>query len=249
MKILALDTSSRRGSVAVLEKERILANCSLDLQASEDERSLWAVDWCLKASGVKLPELDLLAVGIGPGSFTGLRIGVTTLRTIADQISKPLMGVSSLVSMVRPIALMLADPSTYLVGIRNAYQSEAYVIHGRAKDILKSVVPTDPSSKGVWSLGVKEELIAVSELENVLKARMKKLGLRSVPRILSEVPEGRQWFSKKYRDAIQDPSHFEASCHVGLLAFQAWSAGYRPPAQVLPRYLKPSSAERRLLSL
>lgn len=99
MKILSLDTCTRAGSVALLEDGKVVGAQILDVQATHSERLLPAVDRLLADARWTMADLDLLACAKGPGSFTGLRIGVSTAKGMAFATGKPLVGVNSLEAM------------------------------------------------------------------------------------------------------------------------------------------------------
>ncbi len=103
MKVLALDTSSLTGSVAVLRDGELLAEWSASVRASHGETLLPELARVLAQARMALAELDLIAVGLGPGSFTGVRIGVATAKGLALAERKPLVGVSSLRVLARGI--------------------------------------------------------------------------------------------------------------------------------------------------
>jgi len=96
MKILALDTASLTGSVALLDGERLVAETLLNVKANHSERLLDQVEQVLQAGELVLSDLDLIAVVRGPGSFTGLRIGLATAKGLAQAASLPVIGISSL---------------------------------------------------------------------------------------------------------------------------------------------------------
>lgn len=96
MLILGIDTSTLTGSVALVGPQGLVAEWCLTSARTHSERLLKAVDWMLKEAGVELPALDGFAVAQGPGSFTGLRIGLATVKTLAASLSKPLVGIPTL---------------------------------------------------------------------------------------------------------------------------------------------------------
>ncbi|HEY6878514.1 MAG TPA: tRNA (adenosine(37)-N6)-threonylcarbamoyltransferase complex dimerization subunit type 1 TsaB [Polyangiales bacterium] len=96
MRVLALDTSTFVGTVAVLRDGALLAEWSASVRATHGETLLPHVARALEQAGMTARELDLIAVGIGPGSFTGVRIGVATAKGLALAEGKPLVGLSSL---------------------------------------------------------------------------------------------------------------------------------------------------------
>ncbi|MGA3085879.1 MAG: tRNA (adenosine(37)-N6)-threonylcarbamoyltransferase complex dimerization subunit type 1 TsaB [Thermodesulfobacteriota bacterium] len=96
MKILALDTSTETGGVALLAEEILQAQAQIRV-AKTHANQLWkTILFLLEQADWGLNDIDLWAVTIGPGSFTGLRIGMATIKGLALATGKPVMGVSSL---------------------------------------------------------------------------------------------------------------------------------------------------------
>ena len=97
MKILAMDTSSDVASVAVTEDNRLLGEYTMNNKKKTHSQKLMVmIDVLLKDIEVDISEIDLFAVSHGPGSFTGLRIGVATAKALAHACQKPIIGISTL---------------------------------------------------------------------------------------------------------------------------------------------------------
>lgn len=96
MEILAIDTSDARGSVCLLRETETVAARAHETSEDYSEWLLPAVDEVLRASSMGMESLDLLAVSTGPGSFTGLRVGLTTVKAWAEVYDKRVMGVPRL---------------------------------------------------------------------------------------------------------------------------------------------------------
>ncbi|MBU1231754.1 MAG: tRNA (adenosine(37)-N6)-threonylcarbamoyltransferase complex dimerization subunit type 1 TsaB [Proteobacteria bacterium] len=98
--ILAVDTATSCTSVALtagdVHSGELLASIILNSKVTHSRRLLSALDWLLIESDVSLSDVDGLAVGLGPGSFTGLRIAMATVKGLAVATGKPLLGVSTL---------------------------------------------------------------------------------------------------------------------------------------------------------
>lgn len=101
MNILAIDTSEARGSVSFVRDGETMISVRHDTNADYSEWLLPAVEELLRASSVRMEDLDLVAVSAGPGSFTGLRVGMTTVKAWAEVYRKPIVAVSRLEAMAR----------------------------------------------------------------------------------------------------------------------------------------------------
>jgi len=104
MRLLAADTSTKSGSVALLEEERVVAEWTLQSDITHNRLLLKTIDYALQQAGWSLDDVEAFAVTTGPGSFTGLRIGLTTIKTLAWATGKPLVGVPSLDALALPLA-------------------------------------------------------------------------------------------------------------------------------------------------
>jgi tRNA threonylcarbamoyladenosine biosynthesis protein TsaB len=97
MKILAIETSTMLGGVAVMgETEGLIAEVRLSVKSTHSERLMTEVDHALKQAGMKISEIDVFGISIGPGSFTGLRIGLSTVKGFSYATGKPIVSVPSL---------------------------------------------------------------------------------------------------------------------------------------------------------
>jgi tRNA threonylcarbamoyladenosine biosynthesis protein TsaB len=95
-KILAVDTASKGCSVGIFEKDDILSELCVNTNVTHSKHLMSMIDAGLKLANTKIEEIDAIATTIGPGSFTGLRIGISTVKGLAFAADKPLIGISSL---------------------------------------------------------------------------------------------------------------------------------------------------------
>jgi len=95
MLILAADTSLPIFSVALTRDRLLIGAVALEGRSSRNEKLLPAVDWLLAESGIDRHEIDLFAVTRGPGSFTGVRIGLATIQGLALALGKPICAMST----------------------------------------------------------------------------------------------------------------------------------------------------------
>ena len=101
MKLLALDTSTAVGSLAVMDGSRLMAETTLLADKKHGEHLVPAIQSLLDRLGLKPSEIEAYAVGIGPGSFTGLRTGLALVKGLALANPRPVVGVSSLQALAR----------------------------------------------------------------------------------------------------------------------------------------------------
>jgi tRNA threonylcarbamoyladenosine biosynthesis protein TsaB len=120
--LLTVDTSTPCGSVAVSRGETILGEVLLNIKSNHTDRLLLTIRQLLTDIGVTTEGLDALGVVVGPGSFTGLRVGVATVKGLALALDKPVAGVSSL----RTMALQVPFPRHPLCVLLDARKKEVY---------------------------------------------------------------------------------------------------------------------------
>ena len=122
MKILGVDTSTPIGSVGLIDGERFVAEHTLSIVKAHSSRLMPAIDQILKWADLTVHDLDACAVGIGPGSFTGIRIGVSTIKSLCYALKKPIIGVSTL----EAIAYNLRYTDKLICPILDARKDEVY---------------------------------------------------------------------------------------------------------------------------
>lgn len=119
--ILSLDTATLGGSVCLMRGEQILASVVGDAKVSHSNTLLRDIDRVLKTSNVSIQEIALFAVSAGPGSFTGLRIGLATVKALAATLNRPCAGIPTL----HAVALS-AGPSIATIAMLPAGRGELF---------------------------------------------------------------------------------------------------------------------------
>lgn len=99
MRILAVDTSANTATVCVTESGKLLAEEIINHKKTHSETIMPMIDCALKNSGLDISDIDIFAVANGPGSFTGLRIGVSAVKGMAHALDKPIIEISTLEGM------------------------------------------------------------------------------------------------------------------------------------------------------
>lgn len=125
--ILALDTTTRGGSVAVCDDDRLIAVMEGDVSRTHGERLPAELAATLSSAGAQPTDLRLLAVGSGPGAFTGLRIGIAAIQGLAVVLGVPVVGISALEALaVEAFAVAEVDSSDEVVAWMDAARSEVF---------------------------------------------------------------------------------------------------------------------------
>lgn len=130
MIVLACETSTLLGSVAVLENGQVLATEESMRQGSHSDVLNVFIERALTKANKKLSDIDWFVSGIGPGSFTGIRVSVNTIKSLAYCFNKPVIGINSLHSLAYQ-AIHTKKPiefeKTQVISIINAYKNMVYV--------------------------------------------------------------------------------------------------------------------------
>jgi tRNA threonylcarbamoyladenosine biosynthesis protein TsaB len=122
MNILGIETSTTTGSVAVVSEDGVIAQYSLNIEVTHSERLMSTVDRVLKDTGLAIADMDGYAVSIGPGSFTGLRIGLAAVKGLAFVTGKPVAAVPTL----QALAWNLPYASYQVCPMLDARKNEVY---------------------------------------------------------------------------------------------------------------------------
>jgi len=142
MKILALDTATQSCSVAIVDGELLLAELTKANIKTHSRHLMELIGTICLAADLSIGDVDGFAVTVGPGSFTGLRIGISTIKGLAFSLAKPVTGVSSLDALAWQCA-----QSTYLIcPLLDARKKEVYACRYR---FIKNELRRDASEKVV----------------------------------------------------------------------------------------------------
>ncbi|NOZ69152.1 MAG: tRNA (adenosine(37)-N6)-threonylcarbamoyltransferase complex dimerization subunit type 1 TsaB [Deferribacteres bacterium] len=139
MKILALETSTLTGGIAIADNSLgLIAEVRVNVRIAHAERLMPSVEWLLKASGTGIHEIDAFAVSIGPGSFTGLRIGLSTVKGLSYATDKPVVPVPTLDAF----AMSLPFCSYVICPMLDARKNEVYAALYRWEDnVCRKIMP------------------------------------------------------------------------------------------------------------
>jgi len=159
MRILGIETATSICSAAILDGDRTLADHTLHTPQMHSEKLLPLIDECFSDAALTLRDIDGIAVSIGPGSFTGLRIGLSVSKGLSFASGKPLVGVPSLEALAFFMTLVLpvAD-RTAILPVIDARRNEVYaaLYHYTHSGGLREIHPSTA--------------VAVEDLETLLSA-------------------------------------------------------------------------------
>ena len=122
LKLLTIQTATPAGSVALTTGEHLLGELSLDVRRPHGSWLLGAIEQLLKAAGMSAADLDGFGVTVGPGSFTGLRVGLAIIKGLAMATGKPIAGVSTL----QTLAMQAPHAALPLCALLDARKQEIY---------------------------------------------------------------------------------------------------------------------------
>ncbi|NLX50824.1 MAG: tRNA (adenosine(37)-N6)-threonylcarbamoyltransferase complex dimerization subunit type 1 TsaB [Deltaproteobacteria bacterium] len=139
MLILAFDISSKTAAVSLLRDDAVLCDAVIDNGLNASEVLLPAVDDACRVAGVAPGDIDLFACTLGPGSFTGLRIGLSTLKGFMLATGKPAAGVSSLAAL----ALNVQETGKVIGAMVDAGRGQVYLAYYRygSDGLLRQLAP------------------------------------------------------------------------------------------------------------
>lgn len=224
MIVLGLDTSTLMSTCSVIKDGNLLGEYSFNMDMSHSEKLVPLIKNMLEELKLSIEDIDLYGVSIGPGSFTGLRIGIATMKGFAHVFDKPIVGVSTLEALAYNMPF-----NEVIVPMIDARRERVYSgIYGFEGNELKEISKPD-------ILYIKDLEKYIQEYEEVVV-----LGTGS----LEHEEEIKNTLGKKVRFATIGSIDCRAAS-IGALALNKFEKGIEDDYYTLaPEYLRPSQAER-----
>lgn len=219
--LVAIDTSSLVLSCALADKERIVAEWTVQRKLTHSEQLIPHLDAMMKEAGAERKDITAFAVSIGPGSFTGLRIGLATAKMCARIWDVPLIGVDTL----EALAWNMKGSDAFLLPMADAQRGNVYAaLYGAYNELWlekkAAAAPIDAVIEAALRHG--GPLIALGEAADLYSEKLKAAGIRLAP------PQNR-------------------CCRAGSVAFAAYAKWERgelaDPMTIVPNYIRRSEAE------
>ena len=222
MNILSIDTSSNLCAVAVLEDTNLIKENILNDTKNHSEKIMPVIAQTLKEANLKLTDIDLIVCDKGPGSFTGIRIGVATVMSFVDSLKIPSIGISSLECLLYNILLNKTE-SNYICSLIDAKNDNVYFeLYSISGNKATSIISADCKN-------INELIYLLKKYDNICFVGDGAISHGStLSSSLSNVT-----FSK----------HNQISSYsLGIAGLHAYNLGRRD--DLLPLYLRKSQAER-----
>ena len=228
MKILAVESSAKAASAAVWEDGRLLSEAFVNVGLTHSQTLLPMVQSALENAGLVIGEIGGFAVSHGPGSFTGIRIGVSAVKGMAQGTGRPCLGVSTLESLAYQVKHMDGTLVSLMDARCNQYYTASFSCSGGRLTRL-----TD------------DEALTHEELTKRLEKQETPLIFVGDGALLcyNKMEAGR----KKNVILATEQLRYARASAVAEAAAEALSAGGVPAAQLRPRYLRLPQAERERL--
>ncbi len=224
MKVLGIETATLAGGIALMSDAGLIAEYRLHVEARHSQRILVAVDHVLTESKTALSDLDAIAVSIGPGSFTGLRVGLATAKGLLMGIGKPIVLVPTLEAMAAAFPYSKMPVAPFIHARRNEVYWAVFDLQEGAPRRLRPDTASSPQ-EAVDQMGELGAVIFVGD--GAIKHRD----------LILERKPGRAFFPPR---ALQFPSAAGVA-EQGLLKLAKGEVTH--PAEAVPVYLRPSTAE------
>ncbi len=224
MKILGIDTATDVLAVALTDKKRLIHECRTNIQKAHAEKLLVAVERMLGDVGFSLNQIDGIAVSIGPGSFTGLRIGLATVKGLAFANSLPIVAVPTLDALVWQMRYV----STQVCPLLKAQGSEAYTALFSFKN-------------GYIEKKTEYQLIDTKDMNHLIKKKtyLMNFGLKDLKEHLTD-------HLKRYVELIPEEFCLASGYAVAFLGYQKFLNHETENIEALvPFYLKDFKAKKK----
>lgn len=247
MKVLGIETSSNIGSVAICDGDAVTAEQSFEEGMLHEKELMPALKSAFEKSCLKPKDIDLISVSVGPGSYTGLRVGITCAKTVSYALKKPVIDVSSMDVIAQ--------------NVRVEHKCICPVIDAKREMVYACIYEYSPDNQMRFRSNVKHNLPALSAKDESMSInlwkRVSELLIISPDEVINRLPEGTlvfgdgvpryvKIFEKRNLLIGNDDIGIPKAYIVAILGRHAYKKGRRRDINALkPIYLqKPEATER-----
>ena len=259
MKILAIETTGKYGSAAVIDETGLIFSTASNEEMNHLKGMMSLIDEALSEAGIKKSELTHIAASVGPGSFTGIRIGVVTARVMAQMLDLPCVSVSSLEAMAeRVLDAAVSAGSLYVVPVINARRHQTYA------GVWEAEFTSDYEKKTLCPV-MEEKQYMIEDLLDALSARITEKEAEASGRVQSLkamlgnavyfTGDGIDAYEEMIRNSLPEGlyvfagedlryQHAESVARIALR--KAVSGDTLTYSGLMPEYMRLAEAEQRL---
>lgn len=227
MKVLAIDTSSVVATCAVLDEEKLLGEYTLNQDMTHSERLIPMIKTLMDSLKLKPEDIDLFAGSVGPGSFTGLRIGLATIKGLAHVVDKSVIGISTLEALAFNVPF-----DGIVIPTMDARRDRVYtgIYRWENGKLLNIMEPT---------------ILNIDELLDIVDSKYEKVLFNG---------DGTLVFKDRIDEKLKDKAlyapislNMAKASSIGELALLKWEEGSQENYfNLSPDYLRESQAQRQL---
>ena len=223
MKILAVDTSSKICAVAILEDNKVIDEIKLDNGKTHSENLMPIIKEILDKNDLTLKDMNLIAVSVGPGSFTGIRIGIATIKPMAEVYNLPVASVTSLETLARNIENKEKDFT--IISLIDARNNQVYAGFFDTEYNLKEDEIAEDIDEVLKKAGKYSKIIFVGDGAIIHKEKIEE--------------------NLKDRNIIFTKENNQSAINTGKIGYKKFLEKNLKNADIiLPIYLRKSQAER-----
>jgi tRNA threonylcarbamoyladenosine biosynthesis protein TsaB len=222
LKLLAIETSTMTGGIAIMDGENFIAESRLNVRVTHSERLMKEIDHILRQAGMGIDDIDVFAVSIGPGSFTGLRVGLSTVKGFVYGSDKKVVSVSTL----EALAYSLPFCKYPICPMLDARKKEVYAAIFKWEDDCLIKIMEEQTTK------IDSLVTNISEI-TVFLGNGAILYREALKRLIKD------------RALFAPPQNlYPSPASVAYLAMMKVKSGqYDDPVTLIPRYMRRSEAE------
>lgn len=225
MRVLSIDCSTKCASCCVLEDETVLGEVSFNYKKSHSIILMPMIEYLLSNLDLSINSMDGFVISKGPGSFTGLRIGVATVKGLSQGTGKPFVGVSSLNSLAYNMAYCSGIVCPIIDALRNNVYCSIYKFEGEKLQMMK-----------------EDSIISINELIKFLSTQNQPICF-----VGNAVPLFKEQLLNELKNVVFAPPHlnFTNASSLGLLGMALLNKGVTDDLYTFsPEYLRIPQAER-----
>lgn len=232
MKILSIDTSSNICGVSILDNDNLICNLDNDTGRTHSENLMPMIKDALSKAKITLNKIDLIVCDIGPGSFTGIRIGIATIKAFSDSLNIPCIGISSL----EALAYNINNNSNLVCSILDCKNDNCYfALYERKEKIFETLI--EPQAEDIYS--------TLSILKSYIEYNFENSNI-------TFVGDGSKIYQNQIKETFKESQIADEnqdnlnSYNLGICGYEKYINNENSNEEILPLYLKKPQAQKLL---